>query len=69
MFLRKRNENLPKEEQYNKSLITLEIRESRVVQARGLYNRDTTQEEKELIAQFEKHLEKINNKNTKEKIA
>ena len=46
----------------DKSLVTLEISDysNKVVQERGRYNRDTTQEEKEAIEKFNKHLEKLN---------
>ena len=46
----------------DKSLVTLEIStyNNQVVQQRGRYNRDTTQEEKEAIAKFNEHLKKLN---------
>ena len=65
MFLRKQNKNKPKEEQYNESLITLEIKNYEVVQARGKFNRVCYNYEQELINQFNKHLSKIKNKREK----
>ena len=62
MFLRQQNKTLPKEEQYNKSLITLEIRDYKVVQARGKFNRIVTNEEQNMIDQFNIYLTKLKNK-------
>lgn len=62
MFLRKRNTNKQQNEQYPDSLVTLEIRDYNVVQAKGKFNRDCTDEEKELIKQFNQYLQKIKNK-------
>jgi hypothetical protein len=62
MFLRKQNKTLPKEEQYNKSLVTLEIRDYKVVQARGKFNRIVTNEEQNMIDQFNIYLTKLKNK-------
>ena len=62
MFLRQQNKTLPKEEQYNKSLVTLEIRDYKVVQARGKFNRIVTNEEQNMIDQFNIYLTKLKNK-------
>lgn len=62
MFLRQQNKTLPKEEQYNKSLVTLEIRDYKVVQARGKFNRMVTNEEQNMINQFNIYLTKLKNK-------
>jgi len=40
------------------SLVTLEIRGDKVVQKRGRFNRETTDEENKYITKFEKHLHK-----------
>ena len=70
MFLRQQNKTLPKEEQYNKSLVTLEIRNYEVVQARGKFNRMVTNEEQNMIDQFNIYLTKLKNKReTKECVA
>lgn len=70
MFLRQQNKTLPKEEQYNKSLVTLEIRDYKVVQARGKFNRIVTNEEQNMIDQFNIYLTKLKNKReTKECVA
>jgi hypothetical protein len=70
MFLRQQNKTLPKEEQYNKSLVTLEIRDYKVVQARGKFNRIVTTEEQNMIDQFNIYLTKLKNKReTKERVA
>jgi len=70
MFLRQQNKTLPKEEQYNKSLVTLEIRNYEVVQARGKFNRTVTNEEQNMIDQFNIYLTKLKNKReTKECVA
>lgn len=71
MFLRKQNKNKPKEEQYNESLVTLEIRDYKVVQAKGKFNRECYDNEKELIKQFNTYLTKLKNKreNLKECVA
>ena len=66
MFLRKQNKEKPKDEQYNESLVTLEIRDYKVVQAKGKFNRDCTKQEEELIKQFNLYLQKIKNKNEKQ---
>lgn len=57
MFMRRKTS---KEE----SLVTLEIstHSNRVVQQKGRYNRDTTQEEREAIEKFNEHLNKLFNK-------
>ena len=67
MFLRKQNKNKNKEEQYNESLITLEIVDYKVVQAKGKFNRDLNESEKELVNKFNAHLEKLKIKNEKQK--
>lgn len=70
MFLRKQNKDTPKkEEQYNHSLITLEIRDYKVVQARGKFNRLVTEQEQELINQFNKYLLKLKNKKLQKEVA
>lgn len=72
MFLRKQNKDKPKEEQYNESLVTLEIRDYKVVQAKGKFNRECYENEKEMIEQFNLYLQKIKNKRekqTKERVA
>lgn len=66
MFLRKRNDNKPKDEQYNESLVTLEIRNYQVVQAKGKFNRECYNYEKELIEEFNLYLQKIKNKKEKQ---
>lgn len=70
MFLRQQNKTLPKEEQYNKSLVTLEIRDYKVVQARGKFNRIVTNEEQNMIDQFNIYLTKLKNeRELKERVA
>lgn len=66
MFLRKQNKEKPKDEQYNESLVTLEIRDYKVVQAKGKFNRDCNKDEEELIKQFNIYLKKIKNQNEKQ---
>lgn len=66
MFLRKQNKTKPKDEQYNESLVTLEIRDYKVVQAKGKFNRECYDNEKEMIEQFNLYLEKIKNKREKQ---
>lgn len=66
MFLRKQNKDKSKEEQYNESLVTLEIRDYKVVQAKGKFNRECYDNEKEMIEQFNLYLEKIKNKREKQ---
>lgn len=66
MFLRKQNKTKPKNEQYNESLVTLEIRDYKVVQARGKFNRECYDNEKEMIKQFNLYLQKIKNKKEKQ---
>lgn len=51
----------------NKSYITLEVRSGKVVQSRGKFNRECTDEEKMIINKYEEYLYKISNK--KEKVA
>ncbi|MGL4450709.1 MAG: PcfJ domain-containing protein [Sarcina sp.] len=43
----------------DKSLVTLEIRNDKVVQARGKFNRDVTSQEQEVINKYNKKLEKV----------
>lgn len=47
---------LRKKDVMDKSLITLEIRNKRIVQARGKFNRETTTEEKEVLEKYNKKL-------------
>lgn len=49
---------LREKENPDKSLITLELRENKVVQARGKFNRETTKEEREVVEKYEKVLER-----------
>lgn len=49
---------LREKENPDKSLITLELRENKVVQARGKFNRETTKEERKVIEKYEKVLER-----------
>ena len=65
MFLRKQNKDKPKEEQYNQSLITLEIVDYKVVQSKGKFNREPYENEKELIDKFNTYLEKLKTKREK----
>lgn len=65
MFLRKQNKEVEKDKQYNQSLVTLEIRDYKVVQARGKFNRCVTDQEQQLINKFDAHLLKIKNKREK----
>lgn len=70
MFLRKQNKDTPKkEEQYNNNLVTLEIRDYKVVQARGKFNRPVTEQEQELINQFNKYLLKLKDKKLQREVA
>lgn len=66
MFLRKQNKTKPIEEQYNESLVTLEIRDYEVVQAKGKFNRDCFDNENKMIEQFNLYLQKIKNKREKQ---
>lgn len=43
----------------DESLVTLEIRKHKVVQQKGKFNRDTTEEENKYIKKFEKHLQDV----------
>lgn len=61
MFLRQQNKTLPIEEQYNKSLITLEIRNYKVVQAQARFNTDVNEEEQNMINKFNIYLTKLKN--------
>lgn len=65
MFLRKQNKDKPKEEQYNQSLITLEVVDYKVVQSKGKFNREPYENEKELIDKFNTYLEKLKTKREK----
>ena len=69
MFLRQQNKDLPKEEQYNKSLVTIEIKDYKVVQAKGKFNRDVTNKEQELINEFNKYLSKLKDKREQKEVA
>jgi len=51
-----------------RSLVTLEIKNYKVVQARGKFNRDVTKEEQSVINKYNERLNKIYNKR-KEEIA
>ena len=44
----------------NKSLVTIEVRNNKVVQARTKYNKDTTEEQSKVIKEFEKRLIGVN---------
>lgn len=66
MFLRKQNKTKQKNEQYNESLVTLEIRNYKVVQAKGKFNRECYDNEKKMIEQFNLYLQKIKNKKEKQ---
>ena len=50
----------------NKSIVTLEVRNNKVVQAKGKFNRDCNEEEGLVISRYEEFL---NNKNKKEMVA
>lgn len=50
------------------SLVTIEVRDGRIVQAKGIYNRDVYASEQKAIDKFNKKFSKLNN-NEKEKIA
>jgi len=52
LFMRKSNE-------IDKSLITMEVREHRVVQARGKFNRDPTREEQDIIDKYNNKIERM----------
>lgn len=50
-------------EEPEKSLVTLEVRNNKVVQARGKFNRDVTRAEQAVIEKYNKRLERINKNN------
>lgn len=50
----------------NNSLVTIEVRNNVIIQAKGKFNRDVTDDEQEFITKWNKH---IKNKEEKEKIA
>lgn len=50
---------LRNKEQLNKSLVTLEVRNGKVVQARGSYNREVNEKEKKVIEKYNKKLERM----------
>lgn len=52
LFLRKKNE-------VDKSLVTIEVRDGKVVQARGKFNRDVSAEEQKIINKYNKKLERV----------
>ena len=54
---------LREKEHPTRSLITMEIRGHRVVQARGRFNRDMTEKEKEVVEKYKKRLERIMKEN------
>ena len=57
---------LREKDNIEKSLITLEVKNYRVVQARGKFNRDATSEEQFIINMYNKKLNKIKNNLIKE---
>lgn len=54
---------LREKEHPTRSLITMEVRGDRIVQARGRFNRDMTEKEKEVVEKYKKKLERIMKKN------
>lgn len=52
LFLRKKDER-------DKSLVTIEVREGQIVQAKGKFNRDTFDDEKEIIEKYNQRLRKM----------
>ena len=61
MFLRKKEEP-------NQSLVTLEIKNYKVVQSRRAFNKDPLPEEHEAIKQFNQYLAKLQKKRFQEQI-
>lgn len=56
---------LRKKEDIDKSLVTMEVKNNKVVQARGKFNRDLTQKEQEVVDRYNQYLENKFNKKTK----
>lgn len=56
---------LRNKENIDKSLVTMEIRDNKVVQARGKFNRDLTQKEQEVVDRYNQYLENKFNKKMK----
>lgn len=54
---------LREKENPTKSLITIEVRGSNVIQARGRFNRDTNEKENKVIKEYKKTLERIMKEN------
>ena len=55
---------LRNKEELDKSLVTMEVRDNKVVQARGRFNRDLTREEQEVVDRYNQYLEnKFSKKN------
>ena len=52
LFLRKKDDK-------NKSLVTIEVRDGQIVQAKGKFNRDTFDDEKEIIEKYNQRLRKM----------
>lgn len=48
-----------KKEYRDKSVVTLEVRNNKVAQSRGKFNRDPTEKEREVLAKYSKYLSKI----------
>ena len=46
----------------NKSIVTIEVRDKKVVQQKGKFNRDTNEEEKLVLTKYENYLNKNNKK-------
>ena len=56
---------LRNKEELDKSLVTMEVRDNKVVQARGRFNRDLTKEEQEVVDRYNQYLENKFNKKMK----
>ena len=56
---------LRNKEELNKSLVTMEVRNNKVVQAKGRFNRDLTREEQEVVDKYNQYLENKFNKKMK----
>lgn len=54
---------LREKEHPTRSLITMEVRGGRIIQARGRFNRDMTEKEKEVVEKYKKKLERIMKEN------
>lgn len=50
---------LRNKEEPDKSLVTMEVKDNKVVQARGKFNRDLTSKEQEMVDRYNQYLEKI----------